>query len=596
MQGLDAWGRYYGAAVFDPFTGSGYIDQALAGSVDPFVDSLNPSAGLTEPSINPSGFSSFFQGLMLDPALLSGRSRSANLFRRPFLEGSVGGGFVRTGSDWGWTTEGELQGYAASPFPWSFYGKFSGTRTDDLRTSTAPGLAAPNVRFDLRDQDFSGTGYLTARPTPNDRIATYFSASDIRSDFRNALVVPFPPVPPFDAITYDRTVRDRTGAGGVAWSHTWGYHNVSNVALFASGYRRRSNELAVLFADLGAGVVPVGARTVDATTAQTSYLAAANHIVEIGGVTLRYGAEGGKIDQSRLEVSTLFFPATPPAVTTTPAAINVAIARTYLDAVYDVTQTVKIEAALFGTHLGGRGVSITRLEPRLAAAWAPVDGHWLRAGYLRETEAANTTTLAPIGVLGPQSNQVPLGTGGYSDTFAARWDAQWTSRLFTTLDYQHQSLNNLAIPIPGSLTTIDIAAGTLDRVSATANVWLGQGLGAFGTIAYARSRDRDPASPGFGGPLPFIPDYSGRVGVSFVHPSNVKVTVSGTYIGPRAGNVFNDRLPGYWTADAFLTWEPFDKRFELQLGAYNMFNTRFLVAPDMPGWGRTLTGSLKVRF
>ena len=40
LQGLDAWGRYYGDVTFDPFSGGGYVDQALAGSVDSFVVDL----------------------------------------------------------------------------------------------------------------------------------------------------------------------------------------------------------------------------------------------------------------------------------------------------------------------------------------------------------------------------------------------------------------------------------------------------------------------------------------------------------------------------------------------------------------------------
>lgn len=35
LQGLDAWGQYYGDAVFDPFSGAGYFDQAVRGSVNP---------------------------------------------------------------------------------------------------------------------------------------------------------------------------------------------------------------------------------------------------------------------------------------------------------------------------------------------------------------------------------------------------------------------------------------------------------------------------------------------------------------------------------------------------------------------------------
>ena len=106
LQGLNAWGRFYGDAVFDPFSGSGFVDQAVSGSPDPFVNDLDYGTDALEPVINNAGFSSFFQGLLLDPQMISGRSRSANLFRRPFLEGSIGGGFVANeGDDAGWTAK-----------------------------------------------------------------------------------------------------------------------------------------------------------------------------------------------------------------------------------------------------------------------------------------------------------------------------------------------------------------------------------------------------------------------------------------------------------------------------------------------------------
>ncbi len=56
------------------------------------------------------------------------------------------------------------------------------------------------------------------------------------------------------------------------------------------------------------------------------------------------------------------------------------------------------------------------------------------------------------------------------------------------------------------------------------------------------------------------------------------------------------RLAEFWTLDAFLTWEPFDKRFALDLAAYNLLDDDFEIGRQAPGWGRTFTGSLKVRF
>ncbi len=130
-------------------------------------------------------------------------------------------------------------------------------------------------------------------------------------------------------------------------------------------------------------------------------------------------------------------------------------------------------------------------------------------------------------------------------------------------------------------------------MSGTANVWLGRGLGVFGTVAWL---DSENETPGFDGPIPFLPEMTGRVGVSWVNPANLKVTLAATYVGERRGDLFDTTLADYWTADAFLTWEPFDKRFELDLAAYNIFDEEFDVAPSVPGWGRSFIGSLKVRF
>ena len=106
-------------------------------------------------------------------------------------------------------------------------------------------------------------------------------------------------------------------------------------------------------------------------------------------------------------------------------------------------------------------------------------------------------------MLGLQSNQLPLALDGYSDTFIARWDAEWNSHVFTSVDYQHQDLTNLSIPIPGLIDTIPLTDGSLDRVSATANIWLEHGFGAvrddrLSRLAerYAGLRRPDPLRPG----------------------------------------------------------------------------------------------------
>ena len=74
------------------------------------------------------------------------------------------------------------------------------------------------------------------------------------------------------------------------------------------------------------------------------------------------------------------------------------------------------------------------------------------------------------------------------------------------------------------------------------------------------------------------------------------MTLAAAYVGERDGRPGRHATEDYWTGDAFLVWEPFDKRLELELAAYNILDQEFDLAPSIPGWGRSFVGSLKVRF
>ena len=205
---------------------------------------------------------------------------------------------------------------------------------------------------------------------------------------------------------------------------------------------------------------------------------------------------------------------------------------------------------------------------------------------MRESVGFGTATLSPIGVLGLQSNQLPLALDGYSDTFIARWDAEWNSHVFTSVDYQHQDLTNLSIPIPGLIDTIPP-----DRRQPRPRQRHGQCLA---WTRFRRCSGRSPISnsqnetPGFDGPLPFVPEITGRVGLTWVNPANVKVTLAATYVGERDGDLAGTQLDDYWTGDAFLVWEPFDKRFELELAAYNIFDRGVRSCAEHPRLGPLL--------
>jgi hypothetical protein len=558
--------------------------------------------------------------------MISGRSRSANLFRRPFLEGSIGGGFVANeGDDAGWTTSAEVQGFTASPFPISAYGSFSGLNAEDLRErSYINGGTETDVSFTLEDEDFSGTGYIAAKPTPYDRVVAYV---DARSDVDNIGdgLFGFEPAPLFeiveiprvgfipfflDEVEYERDVQDRSLASGLGWSHTFGYRNVANAAIFASGFERSSEETGTLALDpFDLGIPLISGREVAAEFNQKATIAALSHSLGIDDLTLRYGVEGGLVSQERSETDTISLDprlGVPPVTAESEYEVRLKAARVYFDALYEISPMLQAEAGLFGTFLHSDEVTvddadadpvrIERLEPRFGVAWEPVAGQWLRGGYIRESGAFASGSLAPGGIVGLQSNQLPLGVTGYSDTFAARWDAEWTDRFFTSVDFQHQEFDDISILIPGGITTIDLQEGRIDRLSGTANMRLGGGFGAFAAFAYADSENRDSTSIDFGEPVPFVPETAARLGLTWVNPANVKVTLAATYVGERTGDEAGTALDPYWTADAFLTWEPLDKRFALELAGYNLFNEEFDVAPSTPGWGRSFVGSFKVRF
>lgn len=248
------------------------------------------------------------------------------------------------------------------------------------------------------------------------------------------------------------------------------------------------------------------------------------------------------------------------------------------------------------TLLGGGDNNARHLEPRAGFAWTPAEGHWLRAGYIRQTTDMTTPTLAPIGILGLQPHDFSVGSDGYADTLAFRWDAEWTDRFFTTVDYQHQILRDLTVNDALIMSNYGFSKAEADRVAVTANLALPHGFGLSATYALAFSDVKDRESLAFGRDLPFLPRHSGQVAVTYVSEANVKATLAANYIGERYGDDTPRKLDDYWTLDAQLTWEPFDKNLVVEAGAYNLLDEDLEVVPGFNGWGRVFKGMIKVRF
>ncbi|WP_085778641.1 FecR domain-containing protein [Rhizobium sp. NXC14] len=614
LQGLDAWGRYYGDAVFDPFEGSGYIDQSIKGSIFPFVNAANFSDdNIIQNRGNASSYSSFIQGLLISPHMLSGRSRSASLFDVPFIEGSLGGGINSVDGHTRRIGEADIQGYSNETIPISFYGNLTWEELALDRDYRNFG----DVQTD--NKLLGANGYLTATVTPDDRVVAFVNhgkndgtldaqtQGTVLTDLFNLAGIPIRTI--VTSEYFRRDVENELTNAGIGWSHTFAYENILNGAFLYSETRSRTASSlqaddAPLFPLPDPDIIPVldGVEDISSKT----YIGALSHSIGSGPLTWRYGIEGGWIDTSKTVSSRSYeiiplFPVIPEVISGPSTANNtVSIGRAYVDVLHEITPDLKGEYALFATRLEGDGIDISRLEPRFGLAWAPVQNHWLRAAFMRQSVDTTVPTLAPIGILGLQANQFSTNPQGYTDTLALQWDAEWTDRFFTSVEYQHQELHDFSIDFPlislPSDTSLPISRGSIDRASVTANVALGNGFGLSATYAYMDSENRDPLEPIYGGPLPFIPQNSGQIALTWVNEAKVKATVAANYIGERDGDRFGTKLDDYWTLDAHLVWEPFDKRVELEAAAYNLLDEDFEITPGVPGWGRAFKGTLKVRF
>ncbi|MDK1374330.1 MULTISPECIES: FecR domain-containing protein [unclassified Sinorhizobium] len=563
LQGLDAWGQYYGDAVFDPFTGASYVDQAVRGSVNPFFNTFDFAANAITNTINPGSFSALIQGLMIEPHMLASRERTVNLLRSPFFETELGGGFIANEDHTGWIGEAAVRGFTVSPFPISVFGTFQWEEPRDT-------IESGGARIERELRLIGGNGYITASPTPDDRIVGFANYSDV-DEFRELL-----PVPPDIDIGHEASGI----LSGLAWSHTFGYRNVGNAALFFNELRTEDTDTE----DFGAVKL-----SSDVEAKERTYIAALNHMYGDGDLTWRYGVEGGKIRSDTKTQISLIVPPPPFSVTDFQSSTQ-AVAKAYIDGIYEITPDLKVEGALFARYIEDVNDNNIRPEPKLGVAWAPAEGHWLRAAVQREGYNFGTATLAPVGIVGLQPNQFLIGTQGYADTLALRWDAEWNDWLFTAVDYQHQEIRNGSIDLPFSITDFAFDKARLDRLALTANLALGHGLGLSATVARTESDDLST-----GGDLPFLPENSGQIALTWVNTANIKTTVAANYVGERTSDL-GTTLDDFWTLDASLLWEPFDKRFELELAGFNLLDEEFEVRDGLPGWGPTVKGTVKVRF
>jgi len=571
---LNEWSRFYGDRVFDPFNASSYFDQA---AVDrPFLFTSRPDVSTIETGVGTdlSAFNLVLQGLFYDPLAVSGRIGRLDLIRRPFLDVEIGGGLFRRNGELGWETSANVQGYSNEPLPTSF----------SLNAGRALAGRGPTID---REEATNGAFFIGSAPSAADRFVLFGAASDLE-----------PGIAEIGTATrlFSGTQDTTSVLGGGGWSHSFSDRNVLTAAVFGQrGFDHRSWVAAI--AD-PFGFPLVGG--VQSTRARLEGVAAAvSHTIGFDDFTLRYGFEGqrGNSFSSTEGSGFVFNPGTglfEPTIVDEESETSFRASRLYADLFWRPSDWFEAQAGIQRTALDTDFGDDHLVSPRVGIGISPIEGHWLRAAYRSDGLMPLAYTLSPVTTVGLVPNTLPVAAGGKVETLALRWDAEWSPYLFTALEYQRQDAENLDIGIPTIFDSIAVEKARIERLAATANLWLTHGIGVFGTVGTQSGEVRAGAARGTDVPL-LVGDFA-RAGVTFVHPSRIKLIMAATYVGNLTGDLAGDQLDDYWTADASLTWGTPDRRLLVELSVLNMFDEQYEVARDIPGPGRTIAASLKARF
>ncbi|WP_201836378.1 FecR domain-containing protein [Microvirga zambiensis] len=573
---LNEWSRFYGDSVFDPFDASSYFDQSAVRrpgivTAKPEVSDIESGAGFDPRALNLA-----LQGLFFDPLAVAGPIGRADFIRRPFLDAQVGAALLHHNGKFGWGADANVQGFSNEPLPVAF-------------NLTAGRIGANGRDLIDRENADNGSFFIGTTPTPADRFLIFGTAANEKPAIAQAVT------------EYSVTdfIQNGTAAfGGAGWSHSFGDRNVLTAAIFGTNTidRLHQNGLETFDYSPFLGLI---AYSWTRTRVEGSS-AALSHMIGLGDVTLHYGLEAQRgrsvsrfvgegcyynfttreceefVDTDRLTVS------------------NFEATRLYMDAFWRPSNWFEAQAGIERSTFEANDDGNHSVSPRIGIGIVPLEGHWLRAAFRGDSKQPIPFTLAPVTTVGLVPNDLPAGFGGQVETLALRWDAEWSPYVFTSVEYQRQNAEDLNLPIAYSLDSIGIGEARIDRLAATANLWLTHGIGAFGTIGTISTQVR--AGEARGADVPFMAGKFARAGMTFVHPSRLKFTLAGTFVGDIAGNLAGREIDDYWTADSALTWETPDRRLLFGLSILNILDEYYELAPDTKGPGRTFEASLKARF
>ncbi|KFG69400.1 FecR domain-containing protein [Microvirga sp. BSC39] len=572
---LNEWSRFYGDRVFDPFSASTYFDQAAVerpNLVTGRRDIANIESGVGS---DPSSFNLIVQGLFFDPLAVSGRIGRIDLLRRPFLDAEVGGSLLHHNGRIGWGADATVQGFSNEPVPTSFSVTASRKKTNgrDL--------------IDREDVD-NAAFFVGMAPSATDRFLVFGAASN--ND---------PAIATINTPTNfaEGTQNNVAMLGGAGWSHSFSDRNVLTGAVFGINAIERSFTNTANFETVPGFVI--GGRNWQRTRTEGAS-AALSHMIGLGDLTMHYGfeAQRGRMitrDTGRAFVYNTATDTFEFSDIDERSSATFRTTRLYADVFWRPFDWFEAQAGIERSTVKVEDQpDDDAVSPHVGIGISPFEGQWLRAAYRQDTGSPIAFTLAPVTTVGLVPNALPTQLGAETKTLALRWDAEWSPYVFTSVEYQRQDAENLSLPIAYRFDSIDIEKARIDRLAATANLWLTHGIGVFGTIGTISSEVRSGEARG--ADVPFVAGRFARAGFTFVHPSRLRFTLAGNFVSDITANLAGRKIDDYWTADAALTWESPDRRLLFGLSVLNMLDEDYELAPDISGPGRTIQAILKTRF
>jgi hypothetical protein len=282
-----------------------------------------------------------------------------------------------------------------------------------------------------------------------------------------------------------------------------------------------------------------------------------------------------------------------------------------------VEPDLSVQSGAYLRHLDDDfGPQRTQLDPRLGLAWQPAEGHWLRAGAQRELILPMPDTLAPVTLVGlvPTDDYARLpeyipggvshySTGGSVEDLLLRWDAEWSPHVFTYAQGEQQHIDDYFQVIPWSgdwagdvSSTIQLDSVRIRQLLGGANLWITGGIGFHARYTHNWSRILGSGAAA-GNRVPLVPENALDVGMTYVHPSQVRAKIAARYLGKRWADTENNiPLGDAWLTDLSVNWQPMQRHWSLTAAVTDLFDSEPDMAAGIPAPGRTFLLSAAYRF